>query len=211
MSILVVAVSSLAGCKTSGYDRADAAVSSLNDLSTEGIRGQQQINKTIASLERIQATADSDPRPAFDAFKSDLATLQSIAATARSRGNSLRERAKAHYTAWEAELRQISSDELRARGEERLAKARARFEELSKKWQEAGEAYNPFETDLKDLRIALEHDLNPSGIKSHGDLIKKAKKDGDTVIERIDKALVVTREIRQEMEAQRSAAPSTTK
>jgi hypothetical protein len=198
----------LTGCKSTGYDRTSGTVSTMEQIVKDLNAGKQQIDKTVASLKRVVETADTDPRPAFQEFSKDVTTVESIASRVRGRAESMRKQTDAHYAAWEKELTKMSSEDLRDRSQERMDLMKKEFAKIDEAFQKTSEAYDPFIADLKDVRLYLEQDLNPTGIKSASDVIKKTEKDATTLESRVDKAISVIEEVKKKVAPLQQAPPA---
>lgn len=198
---LVVTASAfgLVGCKSmSGHDRSTATVATITELTAEFETGRAQVEATLESLTKISATAATDPRPAFTSYSKNVSALQKTGARAIKRSASLRKQASKHYDAWEAGLAKMTSKTLKETAASRLAAAKERFDELDEALRATGDAYKPFMAELTDLRVALDQDLNPSGIKALSGAMSKVKKMGASLMKKGDVAL-------QEMAAIRKA------
>ena len=206
---MVVLVAALAACNsTKGYDRAGATVATMEQLSEELATGKTQMDTVMDTLGKIQETAETDPRPAFQEFTKAISALESTASRARSRADSLRNQTTAHYETWEKELMTMGSGDLKDQAEGRLEKARERFGKLDESLRAVGEAYDPVMAEVKDLRTYLENDMNPSGIKSASSTIKKLGTSGDSLKKKADAAIAEIEEITSAVNPKQGELPT---
>jgi len=196
------------GCKSTGYGRAGATVATMEQLSAEIETGKEQVDAVLASLGRIQETASTDPRPAFQEFSKNVGSLDKTSSRARKRAESLRSQSSDHYDTWEEELQTMSSSDLKEQAETRLAKARDRFDELDESLRALGEAYEPFMAEVKDLRTFLENDLNPSGIAAASGTIKKLDKSGAALKKKADSVVAEITTIREAVNPKQGELPT---
>src|SRR5215475_10661041 len=110
----------LSGCGTTkGYKQADKTGEGIASFREEITKGKVAIDATMKSLSDVAATANTDPRKAFDKFSKDVAKLESTANDVRKRAQSMREQGQAYFKQWEGELAQVNSPEIRALAEKR--------------------------------------------------------------------------------------------
>ena len=60
------------------------------------------------------------------------------------------------------------------------------LESLSQTGRTAGEAYDPFISNMKDIRTYLSNDLTPGGVKRLEPTIEKARRDGAALQKALD-------------------------
>jgi len=174
------------GCSGPGYRRAEAKVESMKAVKESIDKGKAQIGVTLKSLDQIVASANSDPRPAFDQYVKDLKTLDSLAADARDRATALRARAEEHFSAWEKEKAGVKNPELARLSDERRAKAKEVYEGLQKESQAVKDLYALFSQDLHDIQTYLGSNLNAAGVAAGSNTFTKAKEDGAKVTQSLD-------------------------
>jgi ABC-type Fe3+-citrate transport system substrate-binding protein len=182
---LLVAVVMAAGCaSSSGYKQADRTSDQMGGL-REGLdEGKTQISETITALNDLQST--SNVAAAFESYRKELKATEALAQRVRKRADEMRKKGAEYFKAWEQQLEELSSDELRGRASERRTELLAAFDRISEASQALTEAYGPLMDDLRDIATFLSADLTPAGINTISDVIKKAGKDAAVVNKRID-------------------------
>lgn len=172
-----------AGCsETAGQKRTAGGVEALRDLRDALNQGSKQIDLVLAALDKVVATASTDPTPAYAEFRKELATLDSYTEKARSRSAAMKARTEEYIKAWETELEAIKNPELQKRSDERRAQAREKFTMLKTSAQTVRDNYKKFQGDLHDIQSTLDLDLNAGGIASVKDIIDKAKEEGKAIM-----------------------------
>jgi chromosome segregation ATPase len=188
-----VAITVLLGC-SSGVKRSDKAVSSAESLKRECVNLQGQITKTIQSLDGVVAAKDADLSTAYKSYVSEMKTLKSQTKKVVSQSQKLKKSSQGYLDAWEKSMQEVENPELRKQAAERRAQASARFEETKDEFDRIRSDYELFAKNLREIEVALEHDLNPAGVTSIEGVIEQAKKDSepmkkdiDTIIAALDK------------------------
>lgn len=183
---LLAAVALAAGCATSGYNRADKTGAGIAEYRAEILNGQEAINNTVTSLDGIAASANTDPRPAFQKFSKDVAKLESVAGSVKKRGESMQQSGKAYFAQWEKQLAEVNNEEIRQLAASRKAKLSAAFEGIQKYAEPLRAQFAPWMSDLKDLKTYLNNDLTIAGVDSAKELFKRTQSQGAEVQKLMD-------------------------
>lgn len=193
LAVVCLGSTFLIGC-SSGVKRSDKAVSSAEALKRECTNLQGQIDKTIQSLEGVVAAKNADLSSAFKNFESQMKSLKSQTNKVVSRAKKLKKSSEGYLAAWEKSMQEVENPELRKQAAERRASAAARFEETKDEFDRIKSDYELFAKNLREIQVALDHDLNPAGVTSIEPVIQQAKtdsqpmkKDIDTIIDALDK------------------------
>lgn len=190
LAAIVALAAILAGCATSGYQRAGTATASMAQLRQELIAGRQQIDVTLNALDRLVNQPSLDLRPTFAAFRREVALMDQQAARTGSRADLMWRNGQAHIDAWDSEISAFSSAAARQRSEERRAAVIRDYQTLARHMNAVRDAFQPFMADITDIERALSADLTSRGIATVAPLVTKASADGGVVKQRIDQALV---------------------
>ena len=163
-SLLVVS----AGCKKEPDTSNVQLPAELLSLRAETEKGKALLDKTVASLEAIiaAAIADSDPRPAYEAYKKDLAELVTQTAAVRSRADAMKAKGTAYFAAWNEKLGAIATPEIKAAAEKRRAEIDADYAAITENMAKCREEYDGILSTLQDFGKILENDLNTEGLKA---------------------------------------------
>ncbi len=176
----------VSGCKTSGYQQADKTGESIAAFRQEVLNGKKAIDATMASLDQIAATATTNPRKAFENYSKDVSNLESTAEKVRKRAQEMREKGKAYFAQWEQELAQVKNPEIQQLAAQRKAKLNETFDSIRSVSEPLRAQFDPWMSDLKDLRTYLANDLTISGIDAAKSLFHKTHTEGLEVQKSMD-------------------------
>jgi hypothetical protein len=180
----------LAGCSTtSGYKQADKTGEGIAEMRAEVVNGQKAIDETVLALEQVAATANTNPRKAFDHYSKCVADLDATAARIRKRSDDMKARGQAYFQQWEQELAQVKNPEIRELAEQRRAKLQAAFDSIKQYAEPLKTQFDPWLSDLKDLRTYLHNDLSIGGVDAAKGLFAKTRDEG-TEVQKAMNALV---------------------
>ena len=94
----VAAAVLMTGCGTlAGYKQADKTGLGIAEFRDEIVKGKTAIDNTVLALDQIAASANTDPRKAFEQFSKAVDDLESIANKAKKRGEDMREQGQAYF------------------------------------------------------------------------------------------------------------------
>jgi gas vesicle protein len=176
----------LVGCKSANYKQADKTGAGIASFREEIVNGKKAIDATMASLGQIEATAASDPRPAFEQYSKDVANLDSTAQRIRKRGQEMREQGKAYFDQWEQQLAEVKNPEIQALAKQRRAKLQEAFENIKSVAEPLKAKFDPWMSDLQDLQKYLANDITVNGVDAAKGLFKKAEDSGVEVQKSMD-------------------------
>jgi hypothetical protein len=183
----VAAALLLAGCgTTAGYKQAEKTGASIAEMRTEIVSSQKAIDQTMLALEQVAATANANPRKAFEQYAKSLDNLKSAADKARKRGEEMKARGQAYFKQWEQELAEVKNPAIRQLAEQRRAKLQAAFDSIQQYAEPLKEKFDPWLSDLKDLRSYLSNDLTIGGVDAAKSLFAKTQTEGVEVQKSMD-------------------------
>ena len=197
MAILCIVV--LNGCGGSGYKKADSTTSSMDALKAELLEGKEEIGKTMTALDQVTATANTNPRPAYEKFKKELENTRKQANRVRSRANEMTKQGQAYFKTWEAQYKKVASPEMKQRFEQRKAEMSAKYQKIQEYAQQVKVDYDAFMKNLGDIQVVLGVDLTPKGIASVSDLVAKTKQNAQTTYGHIDVYVSILNQVSAEM------------
>ena len=184
---IVVAGLLLAGCaSSSGYKQAEKAGAGIAEFRVEINNGKQAIDATMHSLGQISSTANTDPRAAFQQFRKDLAKLESVTAKVRQQNQKLKAKGETYFKQWQQEMATMQYSEISRVSEEQKAKMEATFANIQTHTEPLKTKFDPWLSDLRDLRTYLNNDLTVTGINAAQGLIAKAQGEGTEIQRSMD-------------------------
>jgi hypothetical protein len=108
---------------------------------------------------------------------------------AKKDAETMRQRAKAYFDQWDAQLASVQNQEIRNLAQQRKAKLQETFGSIKDAAQGAKDAFPPFLSNLKDLRTALGSDLSAQGIEASKDIFQKTRSAGADLQQNLDKLM----------------------
>ncbi|MGD0258781.1 MAG: DUF2959 family protein [Verrucomicrobiota bacterium] len=183
----VAAAVLLTGCGTlAGYKQADKTGVGIAEFRDEIVKGKTAIDNTVVALDQIAASANTDPRKAFEQFSKAVDNLESIANKAKKRGEDMREQGQAYFKQWEEQMAEVKNPEIRKLAEERKAKLQESFASIRNYTEPLKAQFDPWMSDLKDLQKYLSNDLTIAGVDAAKGQFAKTRADGVEVQKSMD-------------------------
>ena len=146
------------GCARTGFDRSANIADTMSKQVTGLQEAKPQVDAMLASLEGL-TRAEGDMRPAFKKFSETLGDTEKAAARARKSSQTLREKEAEYFAEWQRQAAEITNPQIKAATQARQAEVKRNLETLSQTGRTAGEAYEPFISNMKDIRTYLSNDL----------------------------------------------------
>jgi hypothetical protein len=169
----------LAGCASStGLKQAGNTSTSLQQTA-EGIDDAlTPLDAVLAALTDLMNNPGSDIAPQFQQYSSALSTLESLTKSVSGHANAMQQDGIDYFRKWDEQLATIENDGIRTRSLDRKIAVAARFEEVRANYVQTTAEFDPFMSDLKDIRTALATDLTAGGLRSIEGLASKANRIG---------------------------------
>lgn len=177
----------LSGCASSkGYSQADKTGKGIADFRDEVVKLKKAADGAMANLTLTTETAATDPRKAYDAFAKSVGEVEAARARAGKRAADMKAAGEAYFKQWEEQLASIENPDIRKLAESNKTKLSETFKKLGPLLQQAKADFDPFASDLKDLRSYLGQDLTVTGVDSARKIIEKTRKNGVTLQKSLD-------------------------
>jgi|SRR5688572_4950944 len=164
---------------------ATPAEASLEAYRSRLVAGQEQIDKTLASLSELTAPNQTDIRGAYDRYCDDLARMVEHSETMKREAESMRATRDEYFGKWEEKVTEIDNPTIRQSAEARRKRLRDAHERIISTSGAARDAYEPFMKDLQDIKKFLANDLSKGGIADLSDAARKVQGDGAVVKQKI--------------------------
>ena len=189
MAVIAAQLFIATSASAAGYKMADKTGASIAEFRDEILNVKTEVDATMAALDKVVATAATDPRKAFVEFDKAVPRVDDAAKKAKKRAEDIKARGQAYFKDWEKELAGVKNPDIRKLAEERKAKLQTSFDSIKGFMTPARDQFNTWLANLKDLQKYLSNDLTIGGIDAAKELIGKAKSDGHDVQESIDKVI----------------------
>ena len=174
-----------AACATTGFQRSTSIADTMAKQTQIIQEAKPQVDTMLASLDEL-TRAQGDLRPAFKRFSDTLDDTEKVAARTRKTGQTIREKEAEYFAEWQKESAEITNPQIKAATQARQAEVKTKLSSLSQRGKTAGDAYDPFISNMKDIRTYLSNDLTTGGVKKIEPTIEKARRDGATLQKALD-------------------------
>jgi hypothetical protein len=173
-----------------GYKNADKTGAGIAEFRDEILNVKKEADATRVALDRVVASATTDPRKAFKDFDKAVPRLDAAAAKTKKRAEAMRVKGQEYFQQWEKELAAVNNPEIRKLAQERKATLEATFGKIKTFMEPARDQFNAWLTDLKDLQKYLNNDLTVNGIDAAKNLIAKSQTEGQAVEQTLGKVII---------------------
>jgi hypothetical protein len=156
----------LAGCSTSGYQRAGSTATTLKNSADRLNRGTAQLDATLVALAQLVDNPAPDLKPQFSKFNTAVNNLDSLSRNLGRQSVSIQQQGAAYFQKWDEHLTTIQSASIREASAERKQSVMRQFERVKQNAEEVEAKLVPFVAEMKDIRTALQADLTPAGLNA---------------------------------------------
>lgn len=163
----------VAGCASSGYQKAGTTSTSLREAAQGIDNSLAPLSAVITALNDLQSNPGPDITPQFQRYSDAVSKLESQANEVSTRATAMQEQGAAYVQKWDEELAKIRNDDIQSRSLDRKNEVAARFEKVRVSYVETTALFAPFISGLKDIRTVLATDLTTGGLASVKDLANK--------------------------------------
>ena len=176
----------LTGCSTTGYQQADKTGAGIAEFRTDITKAKTAVDETVNALGQVAVTANTDPRPAFQNYTKSLSNLESASAAVKKQAENVKAEGQAYFANWEKQLAELKNPEIKQLAVEQRAKLQAAFDNIKKVAAPLKAQFDPWLSDLQDLKTYLSNDLSISGVDAARSLIAKTQNEGMEVQKSMD-------------------------
>jgi len=162
--LALAAMLALVGCASSGYEKGSKTGATIQEAADRIAALPDRIDQTLAALNDLVGNPQTDLRPQYKKFSSQLADLESDAQAISAARRSMAEHGKEFFARWDEELASIQNEQIKARSESRKEEVARKLQAIKLSYSEAAMAFKPFQADLKDVEKSLSIDLTPGGV-----------------------------------------------
>ena len=160
LSVLAVL---MAGCSTTGPERAERAASSMQGMRAEIQKASDLLEGAVVALNDMVEKPKADLTEQYQAYKGAVTALDGQLELIRNRAEVMRNRGMEYFDTWKAQSDEIANPELKQHAQDREAKLREQFEAIRAEMEKLTEDGEPLVTSLRDVQTLLSLDLTPQG------------------------------------------------
>ncbi len=169
---LLLAFAMLATQASASQEKLAASIQATRD---EVIATRDQLQATVNSIDALVKQKEGDMKPTYNAYVADVTKAQADAAKTVKRSTAMEADAKAHFATWQQDIEGIANEKLRKQAQKRLAAVQKSYDKATAELQAAGTSFNPYLSDLADIKKMLANDLTPGGVKAIKGTVSSAK------------------------------------
>jgi len=126
----------------------------------------EQFKDALTKLRELYGSSGSDLEKTYDKLKSEYDGSVAKAESVRKRVRDMETVAADLFREWESEIKQISSEQMRASSRDQLRQTRARYDEMHAALKRAEDSMAPVLVKFRDHVLYLKHNLNAQAIAS---------------------------------------------
>jgi uncharacterized phage infection (PIP) family protein YhgE len=171
----------LVGCRSTGYEKSDAAARSLQSAAAEVQTQNRTLEMTLTALNELVNKPSGDLKPQFRSFSSSLDRLIDAADRTSATGKRIQGKTADYFEAWDKQLADMNYEYVRKSSESRRSEVSTRFEAINRRYQESEEVVRPLIAYLVDIRKALSADLTPGGLAAVKNIVSNAQENATKV------------------------------
>jgi uncharacterized protein YukE len=173
-SLLLILVVIGPGCRSTYYSTMEKFGVYKRDLLRKRVvaarddqkAASQQFKDAMTRLKELYGFQGGDLEKTYDALKKEYDRSAAKADDVHKRIRDVETVAEDLFKEWEGEIKQISSETLRANSRKQLQETRRRYDDLHAALKQAEKSMDPVLTAFRDHVLYLKHNLNAQAIAS---------------------------------------------
>ncbi len=126
----------------------------------------EQFKDALTRLREMYASSGTELEKTYDKLKAEYDASVTKSDAVRKRVRDMETVAADLFKEWEAEIKEISSDSMKASSRDQLRQTRERYEEMHTALKRAEQSMDPVLTKFRDHVLYLKHNLNAQAIAS---------------------------------------------
>ncbi|MHC4339570.1 MAG: DUF2959 family protein [Planctomycetota bacterium] len=196
-------ITSLGGCsfynelfeEQSRPGQVDDLVGSIERVYVDAELSKERSQAAVVALQAIVASDyKGDAMSAYAQFETAIERSEEQAETLHKRVESMKESAEPLFEKWTADLKKITSVNMRQRSRLRLMATRERYDAVVAAVEPTQATYDSVNKSLRDHALYLGHDLNPDSLALIRDDVRGLTQQVAELGKEFDECLVVARE-----------------
>jgi hypothetical protein len=197
MSVLTLAVLSLAGCSSTyyktmesfGIEKRDILVDRVEEARDAQDEASEQFADALEQFRSVVAFDGGDLEEVYDRLNAEYERSEAEAAQVSDRVDSVESVAEDLFAEWQKELDQYTRADLRRNSESLLRDTRSRYQQMMKAMRRAERSMKPVLEAFRDQVLVLKHNLNAQAIGSLRNELGSIERDTARLISEMQKAI----------------------
>src|SRR5215471_6455800 len=134
--VVMVLIGSLAGCSSTGYQKAGATSEALQVAANRITNGILQLNATLTALTNLVNNPQGNLAPSYKKYCDDVENLRSMAADVNNKAIAMQAKGRDYFSEWEDQLATIKNQDIRQVSADQLKDMMNKFQDVSNSYQE---------------------------------------------------------------------------
>lgn len=176
---LVVAVTCIAGCSSTGIQRSEKATTTMQTIDNDIKLIVVQLDATGASLDELTRPGQSDVKKAFVSCTDNISKIETMEKHFAIHADEMKDRGKDYFDEWQKEGNKYNNAQIRELSEQRRAQLGEIYAKIAENSVEVKGPFKAYVSDVKDIQIYVSNDLTSKGIESIAPITRKAVDDGE--------------------------------
>ena len=181
----------LVACSSTGYKKAESTSSKITQTRTELTNASRQIDTTLKSLTSLIAADSTNADALFKQFSKEINAIEAQASKVRTTADSMHAQGATYFAAWEEDSALFQNPDMKAQADKRRLELQNDYKQINAYLKATGEAYQPFNSNLRDVERFLSNDLTVAGRASIKDPVQRLTNEGRITQKAIDNAIRV--------------------
>lgn len=196
------------GCSSTYYDALEKLGYAKRDLLVERVRkteeaqteAKEQFASALDHFLKVTKVDGGELEQKYNELNGQLQLSEDRAKSVRDRIAAVRDVADALFNEWKGELRQYSSEQLRAESERELDATRERYNDLMRLMERAADRMDPVLAAFRDQVLFLKHNLNARALASLDTTDRDLRGDIDRLISDMEASIRESQEFVQALQ-----------
>jgi membrane-bound lytic murein transglycosylase B len=162
------------GCRSAVYStyekfgvyKRDLLKKRVVEARNEQTEAGEQFKDALTRLREMYGSSGSDLEKAYDKLKGEYDASVTKADAVKKRVRDMETVAADLFKEWETEIKEITSDSMKASSRDQLRQTRERYEEMHSALKRAEQTMDPVLSKFRDHVLYLKHNLNAQAIAS---------------------------------------------
>lgn len=184
-SLLLVAISGLSGCATTGMQRSEKTNTSMQTVETDIRQAMAQVDVTSASLEELVRPGQSDVKKAFGKYSDSVEKMDTLGKRLFNHVDKMSAQGKDYFEEWQKQGNAYTNPEIQSLSEQRRSDLNTEYAKIAAASVGVKGAYKAYMSDNREIKTYLSNDLTSKGVESITPVSQKSVRDGDNLKESV--------------------------
>jgi hypothetical protein len=179
LTALSIAAISITGCATTGMQRSEEARMTMKAVDNDIKLIVAQLDATIASLEELTRSGQSDVKTAFELYSDNISKLAEMEKRFSKNADEMKARGKDYFAEWQKEGNKYKNPRIQELSEQRREELAEIYGRISLNSIGVKEAFRTYVSNSQQIRTYLSNDLTSKGVEAITPIARRVAGDGD--------------------------------